>query len=298
MLSVFVAFAVATCSPSPLDSGDLRSQTATDTILSIATPDRRNEPPGFEPIAEHDFSCTPGAGCAEVGVWRVFRNPENLSLDEDRTAVMSPNGIARIKFPAGFEDGGAPTRFDGWGPSMLPPEEVAHDQVYVSVFFKVDGSGFQNQSVGTKVFYMAYGSTIRSNHSAMFLDGSGPAKIMEEMTPSYYIYEMRDDGSDAGGGAIHRAPNVIPRRVRVGEWIHVEALFKINDIGPTRDNGVFQMWINGIQTHDLRDIRWRSDVNPLGFYHFQFTPVWGGNAGEIRTRNDSWSVDHVYISAR
>jgi hypothetical protein len=298
MLSVLASVIVATCSPSPLESGGLQSQSTTDTVLSVATPDRRHEPPGFERIAEHDFSCMPGTGCAKAGVWKVFGKPENLTLREDPTAVMSPNGIVRIKFPAGLEDGGAPTRFDGWGPSMSSPEEVAYEQVYVSVFFRVDGTAFQNQSVGTKVFYMAYGSTMRSNHSALFLDGHGPARIMQEFTPSYYIYEMRDDGSDAGGGAIKRVPNVIPRNVRAGEWVHVEALFKINEIRPTRDNGVFQMWINGVQTHDLQNIRWRSDINPLGFYHFQFTPIWGGNAGEIRTRDDSWSVDNVYISAK
>jgi hypothetical protein len=85
--------------------------------------------------------------------------------------------------------------------------------------------------------------------------------------------------------------------VGVGGWTQVELYYRINDIGPTKDNGVLRVWINGTLTHEETGIRYRSDMNPLGFYHLQFTPVYGGNSGDVRTRDDYWRLDQVYISA-
>ena len=166
-------------------------------------------------------------------------------------------------------------------------------------WLKIEGEEYQNQRTGTKTHYIAYGSTIRSNHSSPFLSGTfEDQETMTAMTYLPYVYEMEDDGSDAGGGATPRGPNVTDRQVQVGEWTQIELYYKMNDINPTTDNGVLQIWINGTLTHSQSNVRYRSTENPKGFYHFQFTPVYGGNSGDVRTRDDYWRLDEVYISAR
>lgn len=260
-----------------------------------------NEPAGLTRIAQHDFSCMPSRTdqCTIAGQWMAdTRRLDNMSIVDAADAPLGPGKAIRLRFPAGENDGKEYARFDGWGPVKDLSGEHDYSELYVSFWMKIEGSDFENQTVGTKVFYIAYGSTIRSNHSAMFVGGTGVDQaIMTQMTPQYYIYEMRDDGSDAGGGSVKRNPNITDKPIIPGNWQHIEAYFKINDIGPTVDNGEFKMWIDGVQTHAYSGLRWRSDQNPLGFYHLQFTPIWGGHSGDVRTRDDFWQIADFYISA-
>lgn len=264
----------------------------------------RNEPAGLEPIAESDFDCRPGQGCESVGMWRESNDPwkqGNMAVVADASGPASPGSALRLRFPADMRDGISPVRFDAWGPEINYGGVYDYKEIYVTYWLKIEGSNYENETVGTKTHYIAYGSTIRQNHSAPFLDGTfSDQSVMTQMTYAPYVYEMEDDGSDAGGGAVRRTPNVTnySKKLQVGQWTQVEVYYRINDIGPTQDNGVMKVWIDGTLTHSETGIRYRSDQNPKGFYNIQFTPVYGGNVGDVRTRDDYWRLDHFYISGR
>ncbi len=262
-----------------------------------------NEPAGMSRIAESSFDCRPGGGCEPAGVWTEASDDwkqGNLSIVPDASGPRSPGSALRLRFPSEMQDGISPARFDAWGPGRSSEGAYDYRELYVTYWIKIEGTDYQNETVGTKTHYVAYGSTIRNNHSAPFLSGTFSGQsVMQAMTYSPYVYEMEDDGSDAGGGAQRRTPNVdASRKVNVGEWTQIELYYRINDIGPTQDNGVLRVWINGQLTHEEYGIRYRSDTNPKGFYHLQFTPVYGGNMGDVRTRDDYWRLDHLYISGK
>jgi hypothetical protein len=261
-----------------------------------------NEPAGLSTIASVDFT---NGITAQTGVCTEHSDAYKRANSEYVTDATAPTGDGAVfqgKFPSGMADGRSSWRFDCWGPGMdAPGGRYDYRELYVTYWLKIEGSDYQNQTVGTKTHYIAYGSTSRQNHSAPFLDGTfNDQAIMTNMTYAPYVYEMKDDGSDAGGGAVRRTPNVTgySNKVGVGGWTQVELYYRINDIGPTKDNGVLRVWINGTLTHEETEIRYRSDMHPLGFYHFQFTPVYGGNSGDVRTRDDYWRLDQVYISGR
>jgi len=257
-----------------------------------------NEPSGLVRIAEHGFGCRPGAGCAMAGQWKESSNTDkqaNLSVVDDQD--VSGGKALRLQFPSGVPDGRSYTRFDGWGPTIDYGGANAYDELYMSFWLKVEGSGFENQTVGTKVFYISFGTNDRANESFMMLEGTyDDQAVMSSMRPVYYITQMNADGTDPRA-AHKQAPNVDEsKRIVAGRWAHVELYFRANSIDDS--NGQFKMWVDGSLTHDLSNLRFRSAQNPLGFYHMQFTSVWGGDTDDVRTRNDWWRVANMYLSAR
>lgn len=255
-----------------------------------------NEPSGLSTIASVDFTNGINAQTGECTSYSAH----NLSyLTNDGSTPSADGSVIRLKFPSGENDGTANgRRFDCWGPSISEGGANHYAELYVSYWIRIDGSDFQNQTVGTKIYYVAYGSTNRNNHSTMTMAGQGSQTIMSEIPPLYWISEMNGDGSDPGGSAIKYNANVNSEKLIAGQWQQVEAYYKINDINPTADNGELKIWIDGVQTHHLTGLRYRSDMNPLGFYHLQFTPVYGGSSGDVRTRDDYWRIDNLRISAR
>lgn len=272
-------------------SGDGRSRAAAGA--------HPNEPAGFGRIAEHDLSCVPGTeGCGgAAGSWWVDeKRLDRLSTVRAATGRGTEEEVVELTFPAGYEDGYAPARFDGWGPGPSWSGEDDVPEVYVSFWMKIRGSSFQNQTVGTKILYVAYGSTSRQNHSFFMLQGEGGQSEVSSMPLAFYASEMRDDGSDPGGGARGYEPNQPDApRFTVGEWHHVELWMKANDLG--RSNGEIRWWLDGQAVGHHTGFRFRSDRNPEGFYHLEMTPVYGGNSGDVRTREDRWLLDDLYISA-
>lgn len=257
-----------------------------------------NEPADFERIAQHDLSCLPGGdGCeAPAGQWWNDGSP-HLSLASGINDADVLESVARIRFPDGMPDGGEPARFDGWGPAINREAENDYREIYVSLWLKVQGTDFQNQRVGTKIFYVAYGSTERQNHSFLMLRGDGSQSVMSAMPLQAFISEMGPDGIDVRTGALPFETNVDGRLFTAGDWHQVELWMKANDIEPTTANGEIKWWLDGTLLAHHTGLRFRSDLNPRGFYHLQVTPVYGGNSDDVRTREDVWLLDDVYVSA-
>ena len=253
-----------------------------------------NEPAGLSTIASVDF--TNGIN-AQIGACTEHSSESKRANSEYINDSSAPTGdgfVFRGKFPSGWVDGGAPWRFDCWGPGMSEGGGAyQYDEIYISLWLKIEGSDYENQSVGTKVFYVAYGTDLRHNDAYFMLDGAG-SQATQSSARLRARLSTQDDNGDTSAMSV--TPNLSGEHVRVGEWTRVEVRMKINDIGSS--NGKLDMWVNGTHTTSIDNWLYRSAISPRAFYHLQFTPVYGGNSGDIRTRDDYWRVDDLYISGR
>jgi hypothetical protein len=253
-----------------------------------------NEPAGLSTIASVDFT---NGITAQAGVCTEHSDAFKRANSEYMADASAPTGNGAVfqgKFPSGLEDGRAPWRFDCWGPGMSEGGGTyQYDEIYVSFWLKIEGSDYQNQSVGTKVFYVGYGTDLRHNDAYFMLDGTG-SQATQTSARLRARLSTQDDNGDTS--AMPVTPNLSSKHVRVGEWTHVEVRMKINDIGSS--NGELDTWVNGTHTTSINNWLYRSAISPRAFYHLQFTPVYGGYSGNVRTRNDYWRVDNLYISGR
>jgi hypothetical protein len=197
-----------------------------------------------------------------------------------------------MKFPAGQEGGTAPSRFDGWGPSIDENGANDFDELYVSYWLKWEGTDIE--LTDSKLHYVSYANPTRNNHS--FAVQAGVGTDLTSLKLRYQVTEMNRDGGDPGGGALSLPVNPNNNTMTIGRWHLFEFYYKINDIGPTRDNGVFKMWLDGKLVTAESDIRWRSDHNPTKFFFFTVTPVIGGSG--TRSTDDFMQFDDLYISAK
>lgn len=264
--------------------------------LSNVVPDRGdtshpNEPAGLSPIVSVDFA--DGINPQTGACWERESNPSRYV--QDISAPTSDGSVFRGTFPAGAHDGVSYWRFDCWGPAMAADGGLyQYDEIYISYWLKIEGADYENQSNGTKVFYIAYGDGSFHNDGYLQLQGTGTQAIQSEITLRAKLSRMDDNGEDTPAFSVD--PNLSSKKVQVGEWTKVELRLKINDIGA--DNGKLDLWVNGTHTTSISDWRFRSTKNPRAFYHLQFTPVYGGNSGDVRTRDDYWRVDNLYVSGR
>ena len=88
-----------------------------------------------------------------------------------------------------------------------------------------------------------------------------------------------------------------PTVLRAGTtWIDYEFHYKINDLGV--DNGVVEIWLNGIQVMNLTDWRFRDATYPRGFLGRDWAAVYGGGGPALKTRDDYIEVDSIYQSVK
>jgi hypothetical protein len=276
-----------------------------------------NMPTGLATLVESEFSALPTSSGWTSSTMRsgsiTHQVTSNAVIASDATAPVSPPGIFRTIMPSGLADGVSPVTTKFW---QYTGSTNDFNEIYVSFWIRVTGNGtnFENQSVGQKLFYFAEGSTTRENQSPLFLDGdyatvsTAPNGTKMTSAPlSWYIYEMRDDGTDAGGGSVHHGANVNSSAavLQVGKWYHIEVYGKINthNSDPAPHDGIARIWVNGVLTHDYsptrgNGIRWASALNPYGFYMLSWVPVWGGDIGQVKNQTDYLDLDHLYIAVR
>lgn len=277
-----------------------------------------NEPDGAGRILEHDYSSYPaaGSGWADLSHDGVVDVASDSGVGEisDASAIKSAPGALDVIYPNGLGDGSG----GGWTANFWHDRAATShpdfnlEELYVHVWINIvgDGTDWAAQSTGSKIpFYIAHGSTIRRNHSPMFTEGGDQAAggTPEKQTAvglDWFIYEMEDDGSDAGGGSARHGTNVLTKRLQVGSWHEVEYYAKMNTRGsdPGQADGIARWWVSDPGGGNLElvgeytDIRWGSATNSYGFYNVRLDPIWGGDAGETKDQEDHWYLDHLYVS--
>jgi hypothetical protein len=266
--------------------------------LSVAPPNVQppHEPPGLTRIFEHNFSCLPGLGCDLAGASTVATGGiPTLMLDN--TAPKSRPSVLQITWPINMPDGEGPLSWDGWDTND-PNTSTRLKEMYLTFWAKIPTPDFENQSVGTKLFYIEYGNTYQSNEGFLMLDNDyGLGQIIEPSWRLRIYLSEADDRTGQGDTGLGHDQNVdATRYFTCGVWHQVEMYFKVNTVD--QHDGIFRMWIDGhliteILTQKYLDSRFSFTQ---GFFMFHMDPVWGGFVGNVKTRSDFIWYDHIYIS--
>lgn len=249
-----------------------------------------HEPPGFIPFAEHDGSSAPGAQWRTGGIrgaW-LLAPPGNprIRVESDPSAPASPPEVFRTRFPEGMPGGLSPGVWSGW--DSLGARRGQKRKVYFSIWMRVGGGSFEGHPVATKVGFFGYGQSVEraSNQGFLTLEGGG-----RRGSSTRFPLGFRQQN--------HVSRNMFPNMntstaVTTGRWHHIEVLMELNSRPGARD-GILRIWIDGVQTHEHRDVQYTTPGAENGFYAWKWDPVWGGMGGR-RTQTEYIDIDHVYIS--
>lgn len=262
---------------------DGRADTAVVVVTAPTSPPASGggrEPAGYVAFAEHQGDVLPGG---TRGRWAVSSG-SNLSIRSISGAPQSPSSVIRTRFPAGLPGGTGPVNWSGWDAGGY---NVMKKKLYISFWVRVVGPDFENHAVLTKMGFIGYGeSTSRARNQGFFtLEGTGTQGVA-----SSWIVKFRQQNHVSR----NLSPNVNRSKVMTaGRWHRWEAVLELNTLG--RANGIFKMWIDGVQIMDYRDVVYITSGNTNGFHGWKWNPTWGG-AGGTKTRDDYIEIDHVYMS--
>src|SRR5216117_2078131 len=281
--------------------GDL-SNVATGTTQAAGDPPpppsqpgtNPNEPAGFQRFAENDLTVplldyTAATGL--LGLWRAKILDSDNTYVADAAAPKSPLPVFQGKYPAGWTAGYTPIKWEGWdgaANSLGYGTEMA--QMYLSLWIRFPGADYENQSVGTKFFYLGVGETKASAGNQLYTMLYHPSGAGQTIASNFPV-SMEQQSAVAG--VTNRTEITAAPVFSIGAWHRMEFVLQLNTIG--QGNGVFRWWIDGTLVMDYRDMIYVDAANPLGFFTFKFWPYWGGGGG-TRTRDDYVQVDHVYLS--
>jgi hypothetical protein len=260
-----------------------------------------HEPAGFSPIFEKDFSTLPGVGTDLHGVSNIAYDPQNFAIVQDASAPLTPPGTLMTTWPSGEVGGDGPGRWNFW--DALPERNgTPYREVYVSFRAKIPTANFENQAVGTKLFYLSHGGdgTYATNDEFLVLYNGDQQKLMSSMQLAYYTAESddRDTAEVNGGSGVPRYQNVnTTKRFTCGVWNQIELYVNVGT--PNNHDGIVRVWIDTVLVTEYTDIKFLdTDYNYThGVYSGQWTPIWGG-VGGTKTRVDFMLIDHFYVSGR
>jgi hypothetical protein len=165
--------------------------------------------------------------------------------------------------------------------------------IYVSISIKVDGRDFENQKVGTKVGFIAFGRRNQGSNEGVFflVNDAGRQEVESRFTLQFKQQGIRQVNGDIGrnlGQNVNRA-----LLMTAGKWHQWEAVLQLNALGQA--NGILRMWIDGVRVMDYSNVVYVTPSAPLGFNLFKWNPTWGGSGG-VRTRDDYIDIDDIYLS--
>jgi Putative Ig domain len=291
---------------------DSDGQAATKEFAITVTPELGggtpypNEPPGLTRFAELDYSGLPsiqGSQGVLDGNWATLSNPASLiSVQSDPSASQSPPGVLQLRFQPGTVAGFPPPNgqyrlFTGWdGPNNLSNTE--YSEIYESTWIKMVGTDFETQEVGVKS--LGYWGVGANNQNPA--TGPGPVQIyhlftnLHEGGPGTSIEtQWRIDGYTQGVNSLFIPSNRnLGTNVQAGQWHQFEIYLKLNDMGSA--NGIWRWWLDGVLIGERTDMVFVTPALPSGFFGRDYDPVWGGQGGAARSRDDYIWLDHTYIS--
>jgi hypothetical protein len=215
---------------------------------------------------------------------RGRQNPR-LTLASDPAAPGSPPGIIVTKFPAGLVAGRGPVNWAGWDSAGHLAGQKS--QVYLSLWIRIRGADYENESVGTKLGFIGYGQSPEhgTNQGYFLLKGTG----REVARPSFRMrFVQQNHVSRSLEQNMFRGPVMT-----CGEWHHLEALFQVNSA--SGHDGVFKMWMDGRLAIAYTNVVYKTPAQHFNFTSWRWNPTWGGRDG-VRSRDDFIEIDDVYLS--
>ncbi len=268
-----------------------------DALLPSVAGQYPNEPPGYIRFAELNMSALPNfprstAG-ALAGAWYAYPqgDPDLLVVTPDLSAPQSPPNVFSVRFKLGLPGGAGPVNFGGWdvGTSAQGQRRAA----YLSMWIKIVGADFENQSFGTKLGFLEYGPQASNQISQgiwLLKNNNGVQEVESNWKMTFYEEFLGVPGQVNRILQQNKTPLAV---MTAGTWHHWETVVVKNTVGQA--DGVFNWWIDGTQIIGHNDVVWVTSVDTTGFLSFKFNPTWGGSGG-ARTRDDFLAIDHIYLS--
>jgi hypothetical protein len=272
----------------PSNESVLAETTPSDSVGTLSA-DHPNEPSGFTRLTEWAATSlftdggtkfSSGFGIL-AGQW--WRSSGGLSTATDSSAPKSAPNIVAYTWPAGLPPGTSPGTFSWWADDNA----TSYSKLYESGWIKIPSKDFEEHgpSGGLKMLgYWSSGPT-RGNNLFGWTAGVGTNPV------SAFKFELRQQGFETR----NLVQNVDTRALLTcGSWHHYEILMEANTDGAA--DGTFQMWIDGIKTHDYTDVVYRTSTDAAKFFARRWDATWGGAGGESKTRTDQLWIDHIYMS--
>ena len=159
---------------------------------------------------------------------------------------------------------------------------------------KIPSKDYENQSFGTKLFYLAHGNTARTNADFLFLKGGAHGTSIQSNIGLGMAISRVDHRVQ--GGSLTFYQNVSGARFTAGAWHQVELYMDVGTVNAA--NGTLRIWVDGVKVTDYTSkIKFLDSRYSFtqGFYDFLWTPVWGG-VGGVKSRSDYILLDHVLMA--
>jgi hypothetical protein len=258
-----------------------------------------NEPTGFTPIFEKNFSSLPGTAGGDLhgsstGLYRG--GDSTMTIVQDASAPLSASGALQTRWPAGLPSGSSPGAWWFWDGTNVPYAN-AYREIYVAARMKIPTANYENQSVMTKLFYFAHGNQTGALNDDFFgLKGDGSTSIVTSMEVVFYNSQA-DDATGEGSG-MPRNQNVTTAKLfTTGAWHRIELYANVGTVD--HYDGIVKIWVDGTLVTNYSNLKFLDSRYGFtqGFVQGQWTPVWGGMGG-TKTRDDFLNMDHFYVSGR
>jgi len=219
------------------------------------------------------------------------------SLQADASAPVSATSVFQVEWPAGLNDGSGTLSWDGWNTKDVNTS-TRLSKVYLTFWAKIPTPDFENQSTGTKLFYVEYGNTYQNNQGFLMLDNDyGVGQTVKSSWHLRMYLSQADDRTGVGDSGLGLDQNVDGTRYfTCNAWHQVEMYLKGNTVD--HSDGIFRMWVDGHLVTEVLDQKYLDSRYGFtqGFFMLHMDPVWGGDRGDVKTRDDFIWYDHLYIS--
>ncbi len=250
-------------------------------------------PVGYTTLADNQFDTKPTWPRASGGTagswWSYLSTNPNLTILSDPTSPASPGSVVRSRFPAGMNAGVAPVNMGGW----IGASTMSYRKLYFSMWIKIEGPNFENQKTLTKAGFFGVGDPSSSLNEVFFGLDNGLA--VQRLQSDFEVKFLEQNILQPNGYTSRNLNQNVTKThlMTAGTWHHWEVTMAVNTLGSA--NGTFQMWIDGVQTHNYSNVVFITPSAPSGFNSWKWNPTWGGSGG-TRTRTDYIDIDQVFIS--
>jgi len=203
---------------------------------------------------------------------RRTTNGSGVALLSDSTAPLSPAGVLRFTYAAGFPAGYEPgvAFFD-----LATPTKAA----YFGFWWKPSNPWQNNTDSGINkiAFLLTSQNATHGGIVILMFSTGGPYTI--QVVPEF------------PGDTRRLTPNVVGTPVVLGAWHRIEWYAKFSTDSATAD-GVTSWWLDGVLQGTYTNLRMPNDP---GFREYQLAPTWGGVVG-TKTETDFFCYDHARLS--
>lgn len=278
---------------------------ARDTVVPPVPSGHANEPAGFTPFLDTDYTTLPASTGMRLGAGSTLARPaSNISVASDGLRYHHLAGTRAGYTPPDY------AQFNLWARA----NELSNDEyraVYLrhEVTLRGDGTSYETPA-GPGFKALGYIGVANNNQSPV--TGAGPVQlytiaspvdaVRPSITSPLQATRFRLDMYTQNGVARALPQNRnLGTHLKVGTRHVVEMVLRLNDVGQA--NGIWQWWIDGALVGDYRDVEFIAprfaqygSTGLSGFFGLKVDAVWGGSGGPDKTRTDVTVWHRTYAS--